>query len=145
MVSNKCEYALRAIFELALRPADEPRKVQDIASAQGIPPRFLEIILVELKNAGIVLSKRGSEGGYALARAPREITVGEIIRLFHGVPRPPVPPNAPTGRRTGDFAFSVLWERAQAALAEVYDQTTVEDLIQEEILVGPAGAPDYVI
>lgn len=145
MVSNKCEYALRAIFELALGADGEPRKVQNIASAQGIPPRFLEIILVELKNGGIVLSRRGSEGGYTLARAPREITVGEVIRLFHGVPSRPARAGSLAGRRSGDFAFSALWDRAQTAIGQVYSQTTFADLIQEEIMAGSPGVPDYVI
>jgi Rrf2 family cysteine metabolism transcriptional repressor len=145
MVSNKCEYALRAIFELALRASDQPRKVQDIASAQGIPPRFLEIILVELKNAGFVASRRGSDGGYSLARPAREIAVSDVIRLFHGAPQASPRPERPAGRTAGDFAFAALWERAQTALWEVYDQSTFEDLLQAEIVGRSAGVPDYVI
>ena len=141
MVSNKCEYALRAVFELARHRSQEPMKGQDIASAQGIPPRFLEIILVELKNAGFVLAKRGSSGGYVLARPARQITVGQIIHLFQGSPRV----DGIDGEHPGDYTFSHLWDRVQRAVAEVYDKTTFDDLIQQEILRMCAGIPDYVI
>ena len=67
-ISKRCRYGLRAIFELALRGTSEPVKIQDIASAQGIPQRFLEIILSELKQGGFVESRRGSNGAYMLAR-----------------------------------------------------------------------------
>ena len=144
MVSNKCEYALRAVYELARQRGGEPRKSQEIASAQGIPPRFLEIILVELKNAGFVLAKRGSGGGYVLARPAREITVGQVIHSFQGEPDPQTQTDYP-GKHAGDYAFSGLWERVQSAVSEVYDRTTFEDLLQEEILGMCAGAPDYVI
>jgi Rrf2 family cysteine metabolism transcriptional repressor len=145
LVSNKCEYALRAIFELARRSGQDPIKVQDIASAQGIPPRFLEIILVELKNGGFVLSKRGNNGGYILARPPREITVGQVIRLFQGDLDIPGQVKALNGTHGGDFAFSGLWERAQAAIAEVYDRTTFADLLQDELLRGRKWVLNYVI
>ncbi len=144
MVSSKCEYGLRAVFELARRGNEEPRKSQEIASAQGIPPRFLEIILVELKNAGFVLAKRGNNGGYVLARPPREITVGQVIRLFQGELQDPAQTDY-AGLHAGDHAFADLWRRVQTAISELYDKTTFQDLIQEEVLGLCAGAPDYVI
>jgi len=141
MVSNKCEYALRAVFELARHGGAEPRKSQEIASAQGIPPRFLEVILVELRNAGFVTAKRGNGGGYVLARPAYRITVGQVIHLFEGWPQ--------TGGSydgyAGDYAFSHLWGRVQAAISEVYDKTTFDDLVQQEILRMCGGVPDYVI
>ncbi|OHB68659.1 MAG: hypothetical protein A2Y77_15865 [Planctomycetes bacterium RBG_13_62_9] len=145
LVSNKCEYALRAIFELARRAGDEPTKVQDIASAQGIPPRFLEIILVELRNGSFVLSKRGNNGGYVLSRDPRSITVGQVIRLFQGQPDVARPAEPLYGTRSGDLAFSSLWERTQTALAEVYDRTTFADLLHEEAVHGQKWVANYVI
>jgi Rrf2 family protein len=144
MVSNKCEYALRAVFELARQGGEEPKKSQEIASAQGIPPRFLEIILVELRNAGFVSAKRGSSGGYTLARSAREITVGQVIRSFQGQPNNPAQRDCP-GRYAGDYAFSGLWGRVQSAISGVYDMTTFADLLQEEITGMCSGAPDYVI
>ena len=145
LVSRKCEYALRAIFELARAHSKDPIKIQDIARAQGIPSRFLEAILVELKNAGFVLSKRGTSGGYALARDARRIPVGEVIRLFEGGFAEPEQTIFPTGGRMGDVAFSRLWRRTEAAISEVYDRVTFHDLLQEEIAARRGGVPDYVI
>ena len=62
-ISKKCDYALRAIFELAFRSTSRPVAVQEIAAAQNIPPRFLEIILNELRQVGLVASHRGNAGG----------------------------------------------------------------------------------
>jgi Rrf2 family protein len=144
-VSRKCEYALRAIFELARQPRPGPRKIQEIARAQRIPPRFLEVILIELKNAGFVLSRRGTNGGYMLARQPRAITVGQIIRLFYGRRRGTTGRSGLDLERPGDVALARLWRRTEAAISEVYDQTTFEDLIMQEMMGrGQAGA-DYVI
>lgn len=77
MVSKKCRYALRAIFELSLRDSAQPVKIQEIATAQSIPACFLEVILSELKHGGFVDSKRGSDGGYMLTRDACDLTVGE--------------------------------------------------------------------
>ena len=72
-LSQKCKYALQAIFELASREGSEPVKVSTIAKSQVIPPRFLEIILSQLRKSGFVISKRGSAGGYLLAIPPEGI------------------------------------------------------------------------
>jgi Rrf2 family cysteine metabolism transcriptional repressor len=145
VVSKKCEYALRAVFELACNRTEDPMKIQDIASAQGIPSRFLEIILVELKNGGFVLSKRGNSGGYTLARDARDIHVGEVIRFFQGRLGSPGQDRDRATERVGDIAFSRLWERAQAAISEVYEQTTIYDLVEEEAAYRCTNEPNYVI
>ena len=88
MVSQKCQYALRAVFELAKRHGRGPVRIGAVAKAQAIPPRFLEVILNQLKQAGFVESRRGNEGGYLLARAPERLTVGEIVRFVEGPIRP---------------------------------------------------------
>ena len=67
-ISKKCQYALKAIFELSLRNSDRPLKAKDIARSQGISTRFIEVILNDLKHGGFVESHRGNEGGYVLAR-----------------------------------------------------------------------------
>ena len=84
-LSRKCMYALQAMFELAFRKAKGPVKVQDIASAQAIPQRFLEVILAELKHGSFVESKRGNAGGYFLARPAEQISVGEVIGFLDGL------------------------------------------------------------
>jgi Rrf2 family cysteine metabolism transcriptional repressor len=80
--SKKGQYALRAIYELAKRTGEGPIKISDIADAQGIPRRFLEVILNQLKGSGFVESKRGFYGGYVLAKTPDKITVGDVIRYM---------------------------------------------------------------
>src|SRR3977135_2172727 len=85
-ISVKAEYALEAIFDLAAQTQSEPVKIADIARRQQIPQKFLELILASLKQGGFVESRRGAEGGYRLARAPNQISVGEVYRFFEGGP-----------------------------------------------------------
>ena len=83
-VTAKADYAIRAVVELAESAQDSPRKVDDVARAQGIPVSFLENILTQLRSSGIVRSQRGPEGGYWLARAPEEVNLAQIIRAVEG-------------------------------------------------------------
>jgi Rrf2 family protein len=83
-ISKKCQYGLQAVFELAVRKTGQPVKIHQIAGAQNIPPRFLEVILNQLRHAGFVESRRGNEGGYMLARDAEELTVGQVIRCMTG-------------------------------------------------------------
>jgi Rrf2 family transcriptional regulator, cysteine metabolism repressor len=147
-VSQKCQYALRAVFELSKRPNDKPTPVSEIAAIQAIPPRFLEIILGQLKQGGFVESRRGARGGYILATPGGELTVGEIIRFVDG----PVGPvdcvavgrdgNCPL---LGRCAFMGMWERARDAVTEVYDATTFQNLIEEEQVAAGEYVASYCI
>ncbi len=134
-LSQKCQYGLRGLFELAKRYNQGPVRISDIADAQAIPPRFLEVILGELKRSGYLESRRGVQGGYMLATPPGELTVGEIISSLDG-PQTPVKclgeDGAECPMRGGSCAFIGLWERAAAAVAEVYDGTTFQDLLDQE-------------
>lgn len=130
--SQKCQYALRAIYELARRRSEGPIRIADIAEAQAIPPRFLENILNELKQGGFVKSVRGRSGGYLLVRDPQELTVGDIIRFVQG----PIAPVHCMFRGNHDNCpladkcpYLPMWRRAEAALGEVYDTTTIADLL----------------
>jgi Rrf2 family protein len=82
-VTAKVDYALRAVLELAAA-GEGPVKGERIAQTQGIPLKFLENILLELRHKGLVQSQRGAEGGYWLARPPDDITVAEVIRALEG-------------------------------------------------------------
>ncbi len=84
MLSKKTKYAINALLYIAKHLEEVPIPVKRIAEAQNIPPKFLEAILLDLKNARILNSKKGKYGGYSLNAAPEEIQVSEIMRLFDG-------------------------------------------------------------
>ncbi len=84
MLSNRARYALRAAAYLAGRPAGTPVQIADIAAARNIPLKFLEAILLQLRKAGFLESKKGKGGGYSLAKAPSEISLAAVIRVIDG-------------------------------------------------------------
>ena len=148
-VSQKSQYALRAFFELAKRRGLGPATAAEVAKAQAIPPRFLELILQGLRSTGYVESRRGAKGGYVLAAAPETVTVGSILRSVDG-PLGPVKCVEEKGEEhcplKGNCAFMGLWTRVQAAIEQVYDTTTLQDLIDDErAAVEDTGDADFCI
>jgi Rrf2 family cysteine metabolism transcriptional repressor len=143
--SNKCKYALRAVFELALRENSTPVKIHQIAEAQSIPPRFLEVILAELKQGGFLESRRGKEGGYILAKPADELSIGEIITFILG--KGDNRQIAETNKQdlVGSYVFSKLWQRINIAVSDIYNNTTFADLVEEEIVIRKKYIPSYVI
>jgi Rrf2 family protein len=83
MLSKKCKYAIHALVHMAKKP-QEKFLIKDISEACNIPKKFLEAILLDLKRAGVLGSKQGKGGGYILRRAPAEINLAEVVRLFDG-------------------------------------------------------------
>jgi Rrf2 family cysteine metabolism transcriptional repressor len=145
LITKKCRYALRAIFELSARNSGVPIKVKQIASSQGIPVRFLEVILAELKHGGFVEARRGSDGGYILTREPQVLTVGEVIEFVQGrIGSSKFSGDAPRGRR-GDYVFARLWEQLSASISDVYNKTTFAALVEEEFSLRRGYVPDYAI
>jgi len=147
-ISKRCQYALRAIFELALRDPNQPVKIHEIAGAQNIPPRFLEVILNQLRHAGFVESQRGSEGGYMLAQAAEELMVGEVIQCVAGPVSLTVDAAGKTNKGEyfyGDYAFEQLWEAVNRAISQVCDNTTFAELIECEKAKKAATVPNYSI
>jgi len=90
MISQKAKYALRALVALCKAPPESSLMISEISRAQQIPKKFLEQILLELKRAGIVMSRRGRLGGYVLLRPADKLTFGEVLRLIDG-PIAPLP------------------------------------------------------
>ncbi|MCI0407768.1 MAG: Rrf2 family transcriptional regulator [Acidobacteria bacterium] len=90
MLSRKTKYALKALLALTNHPRQAPVRISDLARQERIPQKFLELILLDLRNQGILQSKKGKGGGYFLARDPRMIYLGQIVRMFDG-PLAPVP------------------------------------------------------
>ena len=126
-ISVKSEYALRAVFDLASREGPRPTKIAEIAGRQGIPQKFLELILSQLKQGGFLGSRRGAEGGYFLAKPAETITVGEILRHIDG----PISPARKQLREglPSDSPFPEFWSEVEQALAGVLDRTTFADLV----------------
>ena len=84
MLAQKTRYALRSLLYLAERGAGAPVQLASIATTQRVPPKYLELIMLDLKKAGLVRSTRGPKGGYGLAREPADISFGEIVRAMEG-------------------------------------------------------------
>lgn len=84
MLAQKTRYALRSLLYLAEERGGAPVQLARIAETQRVPPKYLELIMVDLKRAGLVKSMRGPRGGYRLARAPEEISFGVIVRVMEG-------------------------------------------------------------
>ena len=144
-LSQKCRYALRALFELAMRGTIEPVKIQNIASAQGIPPRFLEVILAELKHGGFVESRRGSDGGYFLARSAHKLTVGEVLAFLRKGASNRNRQRQHTADIFGNYALSEMLKKVTNAVSMVYDQTTFADLVERELAIRSEQVPNYII
>jgi Rrf2 family protein len=147
-LSQKCQYAVRAVFELAKQYGKGPVTISQIAATQAIPQRFLEIILNELRPTGLIESRRGIQGGYLLARNPATISVGDIIRLVEG-PLDPVKcigdKNNPCCPLQDNCALARLWSRAKAAVETVYDGASFQDLVDEENELSKSPTIDYSI
>ena len=132
-VSAKADYAIRAAVELAAA-GDGPTKGERIAQAQEIPPNFLENILLDLKNAGIVGSRRGAEGGYWLARPAANVSLADVIRAVDG------PLANVRGVRSEQVAYSGhaaplrdVWVAVRASLRGVLEHVTLADLASGDL------------
>ncbi len=130
-LSTKGEYASRAMLELALNYPGELLHIRDISSAQDIPERFLEQILLMLKRAGYLRSKKGPNGGYYLAKSPAQITVAEVIRVMDG-PLAPIDCVSVTAHeycsRENFCGLKWLWKEVRDQVAEILEKTTFQDL-----------------
>lgn len=127
-VSAKVDYALRAMLELAAE--GELVKGERIATAQSIPQKFLESILLDLRHAELVTSQRGVEGGYALARAAEEISVADVIRAVEG-PIASVRGERPDGLAYTGAATALrdTWLELRSAMRGVLEGTTLADIV----------------
>lgn len=138
MISKKTKYGLKALIYLA-RHYDQgsPVLIADLAREEGIPKKFLELILLTLKNSGILQSKKGKGGGYFLAREPKKITFGQAIRVMEG-PLAPVPCVSETSYAKCDECESeatcgirVVMKDVRDAMAKILDGTTLADVLEK--------------
>ncbi len=133
-ISTKGDYATRAMQDLALHYDKGPIQIENIAKRQHLPVRYLEQILLSLKRAGFLQSKRGVGGGYYLAKHPREITMGAIIRAMEG----PIIPIFCVGSGKREICVEEshcslrdIWADVRDAVAKIVDHITFEDLCQQ--------------
>jgi Rrf2 family protein len=132
-ISAKVDYAVRAAVELAAAGGD-PVKGESIADAQGIPLKFLENILGELKHTGIVASRRGAQGGYWLAKPAEEVSLADIVRAVEG----PLASVRGQGPETLEYKgeavpLQKVWIAVRANLRAVMEDTTLADVAGGEL------------
>ncbi|MDZ4859625.1 MAG: Rrf2 family transcriptional regulator [Candidatus Hydrogenedentes bacterium] len=135
MLTRKAKYALKALLVLAKRNTDEPVMIGELAKVAGIPKKFLELILLELRNQGILQSRRGKSGGYLLNIAANKISLGEVVRLIDG-PLAPVACLSKTAYRRcddcveeGTCGVRLALREAYNASWEIMQRTSIADVL----------------
>ncbi len=137
-LTQKTKYALKALFYLARKDQQEPKSpalIADIASSENIPRKFLEVILLELKHNGVLQSRKGKGGGYWLSKAPEELYVGPIIRIFEG----PLAPILCVSKRhyqpcsdcedVEHCSVRQVMFKVKLAILDVLDKTSLRDVL----------------
>jgi Rrf2 family cysteine metabolism transcriptional repressor len=149
MFSTKAEYGVRVMVELARRTGDDPVPLAEIAAHDGLPLAYLEHLVARLRKAGLVDSRRGSRGGYLLARAPGEITMAEVVEALEGSIAPiecisQGPDGSIVCSRESDpgraCPTKLLWTRVRFSIVSTLQETTLADL-----LVGRAAPAETVL
>ena len=137
MLSKKSKYALKALTILAKEYGQGPVLISDIAQREDISRKFLEIILLELKNAGMLQSRKGKGGGYSLGRPPRQISLGHVIRVLDG-PLAPLPCVSKTAyvrcrecRDERTCGIRMVMKQVRDATAQILDSTTLADMLKQ--------------
>jgi Rrf2 family protein len=135
MLTAKGKYGLKALAHLATLEAGKTTQAVDIADTNNIPKKFLDAILGDLRNAGIVFSKKGPGGGYLLARAANEIHVGQVIRILDG-PLAPIACASRTAYRpcrdcddVKTCTVRIAMSKVRDAMADILDRMTVADML----------------
>ncbi len=132
LLSTKGRYGLKAMFELSLFHEKEPVPLKKICDKYGISENYLEQLLGKLKRAGYVKSTRGVQGGYNIAYAPDEITVGMILRTLEGDITTSECVNNEVCSRESVCVTRVIFEKIENSINDVIDNITLSDMINEE-------------
>jgi Rrf2 family protein len=138
MISKKCEYALKAVLALSRANGNAPMTIHQIATAQGIPERFLEAILRDLKQAGLTESIRGKDGGYRLTRSPSDLTPGDVVRAVDGR-------WLQEENLNEKDVFTALWREADNALFTILDRTHFLELLTQQDVLNGENVQNYSI
>jgi Rrf2 family protein len=154
MLSKKAKYAIKALVALADPECAQPVRIADLARQEQIPPKFLELILLGLKNHGWLQSRKGKGGGYLLARDPADIHLGQIVRMFDG-PLAPVPCASQTAsmrcadcRTEAECGVQLAMKQVRDATSRILDGTSLADLRRQMAVAArsqparPLAAPE---
>jgi Rrf2 family protein len=135
VLSKKTKYALKALIGLAEEHGREPVLIARLAEREGIPKKFLELILLELKGLGLVQSKMGKQGGYFLKVPPESVKLGHVVRSLDG-PLAPIPCVSVTAyqrceecRDEGKCGLRLVMKDVRDAIANILDNTTLQDVL----------------
>lgn len=143
--SLRTEYGIRALMELAVRRDEGPVPARVIAESQSIPLRFLEHQIAALRKAGLIESQRGAGGGCMLARDPASVRLSEVIECLEG-PLAAMfcldPHDEETCPHSHHCGLQELWDRVDAAVRDVFDQTTLADLVARHRTLQPLLWPE---
>ncbi len=135
-LTTKGRYGLRAVIDLAMYAKNEPVSLSDVAERQNISISYLEQLVAKLKKAGIVQSTRGAQGGYALAKVPEDISVGEILRALEGS-LSPVDCSAVDGEGENECSASnfcvtkYVWKRINDSINDTVNNMFLSELLEE--------------
>jgi Rrf2 family protein len=144
-ITYKGDYALKAVLALAENYGQEIITIHELAARIDAPIKFLEQVLLDLKQGGFVESRRGKVGGYMLARAPSQIRLGEVVRFVDG----PIEPISCCERRYAgckdmySCAFRDIWHQVSESTALIIDGVTFEDILERSVATTPADT--YII
>jgi Rrf2 family protein len=132
-ISTKGRYGLRILFDIAMNQAGAPRMMKDIASSQGISEKYISRLIIDLRKAGLVISVRGSKGGYKLARYPKDITLLEVVEVMEGrvnivdcVGLPNVCEKVPV------CAVRRVWSDLNDKIRRALGEVTLQDLVDNQ-------------
>ena len=137
-LSTKGRYGVTAMYDLAMHTSNTPIPLKSIAERQGISENYLEKLMLQLRKAGLVVSVRGTQGGYLLSRKPMYITVGDIIRVTEG----PIAPvdcllseqyNNTYCDKADICVTRNIWEKVSSSISDVLDSITLADLCNDDI------------
>lgn len=147
-ISYKGDYALKVILDLSNNYSERLVHIEDMANRQDIPRKFLEQILLELKKGGFIQSKKGTKGGYFLARPPKDILLGEVVRFIDGATCPISCVNPDTPQTCGEIdrcVFYPVWQDIGDKIASVIDNVNFQQLKDNSLKIKERQAPIYHI
>ena len=132
-LSTRGRYGIHAMYDLALNYGAGPQSIKSIAERQNVPEAYLEQLIAMLRRAKLVISNRGSQGGYRLSRDPREITVGDVLRALEGgLNLLDCLDEEDACGKSCACASRIVWLKIRDGIHQVVDSITLQDMIHEQ-------------